>query len=862
MQPVNLMVMICFQATLLFAPDAKPAPTEPTRFAADRPADIKHIALDLKVDVPKKHVDGRARIDLSALRDLRSVRLDAVGFEVSDVRVGLAGGEMAKAEIRNDGESIEVFFGDATLTTGANAKIEIAYTIHEPTSGLHFFGPSAAEPEVPYVVWSQGETTDNRYWVPCFDHPNEMQTTEMNITVATGNEAISNGKLISKKDNPDKTTTFHWLQDKPHAAYLMTMVVGEFHREEETWRGKPVSFYVPPKQKDDLKRSFSNTTRMLEHFSNLIGVEYPWDKYAQVCVEGFGGGMENTSATTLGPRTLHDARAHLDTSSDGLVAHELAHQWFGDLVTCKEWAHTWLNEGFATIFSAIWAEHDLGRDEYDYELYEDMQRAIEGGKKAPVVDRRYEEEGEMFDSRAYPKGAFILHMLRHRLGDAKFWAAVKMYLTHFAHSPVETDNFRQSLEIESGRSLERFFYDWTLRPGAPAVSLNYDWSDDDKLAKVVVKQTQEADAFQFPLDIEFHFDEGAPVSVTTEITEKEQRVYFPLRKRPKLVLVDPNMAVLMELKENKGRDHWREQLTSGPRVIDRIRAAKSLGESGGDENIALLGSALSEEKFWGVGAEIAESIGKAGGDKAKEVLLGAVRIEHPKTRRTVVEQLGTFLRDEQVAEVLRGIINTGDASYRVEAAAIESFAKLQPPDAGKLLPTLLERKSHAEQIRSAALYGLGKQPDASGLDTLLEWTKRGKPRECRGAAIRAVGELAKNVHLSDATLDKIVATLLESAGTGEQRRLQTTLVGVLGGLGESARPALPRLRDIAANDPESRVRKAAKDAAEKITAAAPDKVELKDLRDDLNKIKDENKKLLERLDKLEAKPNNSAKDAG
>jgi aminopeptidase N len=761
---------------------------------------------------------------------------------------------MAKADFRNDGESIEVFFGEATLTTGASAKIEIAYTIHEPTSGLHFFGPSDAEPDVPYVVWSQGETTTNRHWVPCFDHPNEMQTTEMSITVATGNEAISNGKLLSKKDNADKTTTFHWVQDKPHAAYLMTMVVGEFYSEQETWRGKPVQYFVPPKQKADLKRSFSNTTRMLEHFSNLIGVEYPWDKYAQVCVEGFGGGMENTSATTLGPRTLHDERAHLDTSSDGLVSHELAHQWFGDLVTCKEWAHTWLNEGFATLFSALWAEHDLGREEYDYELYEDMQRAIEGGKKAPVVDRRYEEEGEMFDSRAYPKGAFILHMLRHRLGDAKFWAAVKSYLTHFAHSPVETDNFRQSLEIESGRSLERFFYDWTLRPGAPAVSVNYDWSDEDRLAKIVVKQTQEADAFEFPLEVEFHFDEGAPALVSSEITEKEQRVYFPLKQRPKMVLVDPNMAVLMELKENKGRDLWREQLTGGPRIIDRIRAAKSLGESGGDENIAALGRALLSEKFWGVGAEMAEAIGKAGGDKAKEALLAAVTIEHAKVRRAVVGQLGTFLRDGQVIDVLREIIVKGDASYRVEAAAIESFAKLQASDAGEVLPVLLARDSHGEQIRSAALSGLGKQPNAAGLDVLLDWTKRGRPRECRGAAIRAVGELAKNVHLPEAILDKVVATLLGSLDEGEQRRLQSTLIGVLGGLGESARPALPALRSIAANGPDSRLRKAAKEAAEKITAAAPEKVELKDLREELTKIKDENKKLIERLDKLEAKP--------
>jgi len=848
-----LLVAVARTLLLFSAPDAKPPATEPTRFAADRPADIEHIALDLKVDVPAKNVDAKARIRLSALRDINSVRLDAVGFEVRDVRVGRGKDEMKKAEFRNDGDSIEVVFGDAPLTTGEEATVEIVYTIHDPASGLHFFGPTAADPKVPYVVWSQGETITNRYWVPCFDNPNEMQTTEMNVTVATGNEVVSNGKLVSKRDNPDKTTTFHWLQNQPHASYLMTLVVGEFHVEQEMWRGKPVTYYVPPDHKDDLKRSFSKTTKMLDHFSELTGVEYPWDKYAQVCVEGFGGGMENTSATTLTPRTLHDERAHLDSSSDGLVSHELAHQWFGDLVTCKDWAHTWLNEGFASLFSAVWAEYDLGRDDYDYEMYGDMNRAIEGGKKAPIVDRRYEDSGDMFDSRAYPKGAFVLHMLRHRLGDAKFWAGVKSYLTRFAHTPVETSDFRRSLEIESGRSLEQFFYDWTERPGAPSVSVSYDWSEDDKLAKVVVKQTQDADAFHFPLEVEFHFDDGPPAILRGEVTEKEQRLYFPIKKRPSMVLIDPDMAVLMELKEQKGRDLWREQLKSGPNVIDRIRAAKSLSESGSDENIALLGEALHAEKFWGVAAEIAEAIGKAGGDKARDVLLVAVTIEHPKVRRAVVEQLGNFLHDEKVTEVLRGIIAKGDKSYRVEAEAIESFAKLQPPDAAAFLPTLLDRDSNGEQIRSAVLTGFGKLPDAAGLDPLLEWSKPGKPRECRGAAMRALGELAKNVQLPDASQEKIVATLLEST-VDEQPRMLRTVIGVLGGLGQAAKPALPKLNAIAANNAESRLRKAAKDAVEKITAAAPDKVELKDVRDELAKLKDENKDLRKRLEKLEAKP--------
>jgi aminopeptidase N len=841
-------------------PKAPPS-TEPIRFAADRPVDIKHIALDLKVDVPAKRLEGTATIDLAALREVSSVRFDAVDFVVSKVTLARGESPPTPAEFRNDGQGIEVFFGDQPLGERMSATIHITYSITDPKSGLHFFAPSEAEPDVPYVMWSQGESIDNRYWVPCFDNPNEMQTTEMKVTVASVNEAVSNGRLLSKVDNKDKTTTFHWLQDKPHVSYLMTLVVGEFYTEQDTWRGKPVTYYVPPKNKNDLRRSFGKTVAMLEHFSNITGVEYPWDKYAQICVEGFGGGMENTSATTLGPRTLHDERAHLDTSSDGLVAHELAHQWFGDLVTCKDWAHTWLNEGFATFMDAVWSEHDLGRDEYDYEIYGDMRRGIEGGKKAPVVDQRYENSGDMFDSRSYPKGASILHMLRHRVGDAKFWATVKRYLTKYAYQPVETSDLRQAFEDETGRSLERFFYDWTQRPGAPNVNVSYDWAEDDKLAKVTVKQTQESEAFHFPLEVEFHFDEGQSVLLHGDVTDKEQRFYFPLPKRPKMVLVDPQQAVLMELKEQKGRDLWKEQLKSGPHAIDRIRAAANLGESKNDKDTALLGEALMTEKFWGVGEQIASAIGKAGGDKARDVLLISLKVEHPKVRREVVEQLGSFHRDEKVMDALRAIIAKGDASYRVEAEAVSSYAKLQPPDAGILLPTLLDRPSHGEQIRSAALSGLGKQPDAAGLDTLLQWTKRVKPRECRQAAMRGLSDLAKNVHLPDAALERIVNTLLESVN-GEQRRLQQSVISVLRDLGDDARPALPVLQALAANDPSERIRKSAKEAVEKITAAAPEQVQVKELRDELAKFREESKELRKRLEKLEAKPGKNAAEEG
>ncbi|MCH7870733.1 MAG: HEAT repeat domain-containing protein, partial [Planctomycetes bacterium] len=560
----------------------------------------------------------------------------------------------------------------------------------------------------------------------------------------------------------------------------------------------------------------------------------------------------NTSATTLGTWTLHDERAHLDFSSDGLVAHELAHQWFGDYVTCKNWSHLWLNEGFASFMDPMWTEHHLGKDEYDYDILRSMRRGIKGGKKRAVVDRRYKKPGDMFDGRAYPKGASILHMLRRRVGDDMFWASVKHYLTTNAHQPVETSDLRRSFEHVTGRSLERFFYDWTERPGAPSLTVTYKWLEEEKLAEVSVKQTQEVEAFHVPLEIEFRFDEGDPVTVRRELTEKNHRYLFPLSRHPSMVLVDPRNAVMMELKEKKGRDLWGEQLANAPYAINRIRAAKHLGDKGGDRNVELLAEALANETFWGVGAEIAKALGEAGGDKARDALLEGLGNKHPKVRRACASELGSFHRDEEVTARLYSLIRKGDPSYRVEAAAIRAYGKLQPDGATAFLTSLFDRDSHREQIRSAALRALGDQRDASGLDTLLAWSQVGKPRFCRSAAISGMGSLYENLELDKKDVSRIVERV-SACVKAQGRWVKGSAIRVLGGMGSAAKAALPLLRDVAANADRSRTRDAAEKAIKKITSDEPEKVQVSELREDLEELQDENKDLKKRLDTLEAR---------
>ena len=345
--------------------DAKP------HFAPDRPCDIVHIALTLQLDIAQQSLHGTCATTVRAVQEaVPGLTLDAVDLQIAQVRQ--AGG--GALPYNYDGQRLRVTFPES-LQHGAPATVEVDYGVTKPRLGLYFITPDAAYPHKPVQVWSQCQDEDARYWFPCFDAPNEKATTEMTVTVPQPYFALSNGTLLSTtRDEAAGTITYHWLQDQPHSTYLMTLVVGEFSERTEMVHGLPVQWYVTPGREDDGQRAFGDTPEMVRFFSQKLGVPYPWNKYAQIAVSDFVfGGMENTTATTQTDLTLHDARAHLDFSSNGLVAHELAHQWFGNLLTCKHWSHAWLNEGFATYFDALFHEHHKGTDEFRYYMHQNAQ---------------------------------------------------------------------------------------------------------------------------------------------------------------------------------------------------------------------------------------------------------------------------------------------------------------------------------------------------------------------------------------------------------------------------------------------------------------------------------------------------------
>lgn len=824
---------------------------EPLRTAGDRPVDIEHIRLELEVFLKEKRIAGSATIDFTALRRTRSLRLDAVNHEVSAARHATDGRELAYT---NTGQDLVIDLGE-WLEAGQRQRVKVEYQVREPRAGLHFFGPTPERPTTPLMVWSQGEPISNRHWFPSADHPNERQTTEIVATAEEGMEVLSNGHMVSHEKIGAGKVRFHWRQGEPHVAYLVTLVVGKFAIGRDNWKGLPVTYYAPPDRAADIPRTFGRTMEMLELFSKKFGMEYPWEKYTQVVVEQFtAGGMENTSATTLYSRVLHDERAILDSNPDWLIAHELAHQWWGDLLTCKDWAHLWLNEGFATYSEALWAEHKLGADEYDYQMYGKAKVARAGLATArPIVDRRYPNPGSMFDSRAYPKGAWVLHMLRRRLGDEGFFDGLAEYGRAYRQKTVETADFRMVLERRTGRSLERFFFDWTERPGHPVLEVETSHDSESKTTRVAAKQSQESDPFYLPLVIELQLPDGmSPIRVEKEMTEKDLTIVVPTPVAPVQVRVDPEQSLFVEIKEKKSRAWWDRQLKDGATVVERIRAAEHFGDGKTAADRDLLASALAADPFYGTRIAAAEGLGRSGGDSARAALIAGLSGPEPRTRRACAEALGKFLDDPQAAAALRAKLDQGDESYFVHAALIDAYSKAAKEPELALFETALTKDSHGDVIRLAALRGLPYCQDPKALKVLFAWSDKTRPPACRQVAIASLPNyLARHEATTDAKVK--VVDLLVGGLASESPRGRLAALGGLGELGRTALPARAAIETMVDHDPDDDVKNLAKSVVQRIQADTPTPAEVARLREEVERLRETQGKFEERILKFEGK---------
>ncbi|NUQ34895.1 MAG: HEAT repeat domain-containing protein, partial [Planctomycetaceae bacterium] len=667
---------------------------------------------------------------------------------------------------------------------------------------------------------------------------------------------LSNGALVSVKESKGRKT-WHWRQDVPHVAYLINLVAGEYKEVKDSWNGVEVSYYHHPGDEQRARNAFATTPEMVRYFTEKLGVRYPFARYAQIPVtEFFFGGMEHTSSTTITDRELHDDRAKLDFSSNPLVSHELAHQWFGNLVTCKDWSHAWLNEGFATYMDGCWIEHELGAGEFQYTMLQKMEGYLKEDSskyRRPIVCNRFEQPIDLFDRHLYAKGACVLHLLRAQVGDERFWASMKEYLSRHAGKSVVTQDFATAVEDVTGFAMDGFFAQWVYGQGHPALKLSLDFNDKRKAAELRVAQTQtDVPVFTFSVDVALHVADKN-VNHRIAVTEKEQTFSLPCDKRPDFITFDVGNTLLKTLDLSAWpQDMLIAQLKANCDVVARIHAARELGKRASQQALNTLIDALKIDAPWYVTGEVALALGKTGRDRARDALIAAMATPRPKARRMVVKALGEFVRDEKAGDALIAVINKGDASYYVEAEACSSLGAIRDPRVFDVLPKILKtRESHNDVIRSACLDAFAASRDSKAIELILPFTKRPTSVRLRQQALNCLGKLG--------------AELTAEHRTAIRRELEDSLwaknafvlFGAADGLVELGdKEAVGPLKRLAQTARPSRVRLRAERAAEKLADKSKTDESIKTLKDELEQLKKDHRKLVDKVEALqpESKP--------
>lgn len=757
-------------------------------YARSREYDLQHSKISLRFDLDQKKVLGEVTHSLLILREgTAKIAFDSVGLTIQSVTLN-----KAAAKFETSSDKLIVFLS-AAAKSGDKFDVTIRYQ-GRPAKGLYFILPDKDYPDRPKQIWTQGESEDTRFYLPTYDYPNDRLTTETILTVPASWITVSNGKLVSVSDVGKGLKTWHWKESLPSSTYLITVVAGEFDEAKESWRGIPVTYYAPKGRGDRLPINYGRTPAMMELFSKKFGVDYPWEKYAQVMVDDFvAGGMENSSATTNTSSSLvHPKLApEYTTGEDGLISHELGHQWFGDLVTCKDWGNIWLNEGFATFLETIWSEAHYGKDQADYERWNSAREWFESGHlwNKPIVRHDFDDSSE-FDGNAYGKGGWVLYMLRHQIGEDAFYRGLKHYLEVNRGKNVVTADLSNAIEEAANLNVDQFFIQWLYGAGAPKFDLSYAYDNEKHQVVLTAKQTQKIEGrvglFRVPVEVEITTASG-PKLYNVTVWKDKQSFPLPAESAPLMVLFDKGGHVLKSAEFHKEKKEWLYQLKNAADLADRADAAVALGKIKNDEEVfAALGEALRNDKSWGVRSTAADILGQAGGASASKLLVAALDSQHaPAVRNRVVTALGNFKDDAVIAAKLNSVA-TQDESYRARAAALQALGRLKTPDALATLDAAVAGNSPDGFLRNAALRSLGPLGDEKAVPLLLQWSAAGKPLESRTAAINSLARLQKD----NKDITKDIAAYL-----GEPHfSIRMAAVYALGGRGDaSAIPALEAL---------------------------------------------------------------------
>lgn len=776
----------------------------------------------------------------------------------------------------HNGHSVRLAIPEELRTRAAGQPIALRfeYEIENPPDGMFWIEPLKGDPDPRWEVWTQGEADATRWWTISHDYPNERHTSEMVVRTSESEQALAAGVLIGDKSIGPGRRERHWRMEQPHVTYLLTLVVGTFHVTKEKVGGVDIEVYAPPARSADVSRTFARTKEMLQFLSERFGVPYPYPRYAQVIVREFGaGGMENITQTTLTESVLATANTEQHAWAcmrrpEGLIVHELAHQWFGDLVTCRSWPHLWLNEGWASFSEELWAEKVCGRDEYRYKLWrrrEHLAKADPPDSNQPLVFTQVPKADEMFGfngAAAYNKGAWVLHMLRTELGEDVFWRATREYLTAFKHSTAATEDFRGELERVAGRDLEAWFRQWAYRAGTPRFDIALNWDAGRSVAVVTLEQGQSispaAPAFQGTVDLVI---EDAKLQVhrhAMRIDGRRSEAQLELSAPPARIWVDPQGAWLASQNLTVGVDVLAATALGdappgtpagdGSATFSHFEAVRALGKSrDGRAREALVKLLGDKTKFWGLRDQAARALGAIATPEATRALCDAAPAEPDfRVRAGIAEALRSCEDESAAFEAL--LLLAKDPADAVATVAVDSLGyvhKRDPKRADDAIHAAFLRRGDNDQLAGAALTAWSRSGSRTGIaDAMLAmtpgWHYRLRPR-----AAGVLGDLIDNrLETADAE-----TTALIDATADLRASVRLSAVRTLGRV--KARRAIPTLERLAARTSDAELSKAAADALTTIRDAKGSRDDVQELERKLGDLRRELRETKDSIDKLE-----------
>lgn len=678
--------------------------------------DLVHTKLEVSFDWTNSQLNGKAQIRLKPhFYPTNMCYLNARGMDLKSVKLlALASGEPASpskgkkeaaatekwtelnSTYKYENDSIKINLG-REFKKDENFIIEIEYLAKpeelkqggsnaiSSDKGLYFINPKSINPYKMPQIWTQGETQSNSAWFPTIDSPNQKTTQEIYMTVLDRFTTLSNGILINSKKNNDGTRTDYWKMDEPHAPYLFMMAVGEFKKvTDEPWRGKEISYYVEADYVPHAKGIFGNTKEMIEFFSSKLGVPYAWPKYAQIAVRDYvSGAMENTSATLHGDFAVYATTRELIDGNKGedIIAHELFHQWFGDLVTCESWSNLPLNESFATYGEYLWQEYKFGRDAADRHHLQSRSGYLSASKQVHLIRYNYENREDMFDAFSYNKGGQVLHMLRKAVGDDAFFASLKRYLENRKFKTAEIHDLRLAFEEVTGKDMNWFFNQWFFAKGHPVLEISNTYNATDKTIELTVEQKQDfknTPLYKLPVCVDV-YENGKATRHELLITEAKQTFRIKAESKPQLVNFDAERQMLADITYKKSIEEYIFQYKNAPLFYDRLEAinelAKNMKEPLAYETIKQAAQRDRFDRLREASANRMYSVAKEKESDLKPLMIGIFEKDEKTTVRANALE---FLNRNYAADKELDALNDKaliEASYAIVSEALKYFAK-------------------------------------------------------------------------------------------------------------------------------------------------------------------------------------------